>query len=62
MLWYDSGENQGLFQVYIMYTDNDHIDDVLCCVLYEDGDTEDMNEVECRESVDLYVYMKLESV
>ena len=34
-------------------------DDVLYRIIYEDGDDEDMYDVECRDSIDLY--QKLES-
>ena len=34
-------------------------DDVLYRIIYEDGDAEDMYDVECRDSIDLY--QKLES-
>ena len=27
-------------------------------VLYKDGDDDNMNEVECRESIDLYIKLK----
>ena len=37
-----------------------NMNDVLYRVLYEDGDAEYINKVECTESVDLY--MKLGSV
>ena len=40
-----------------MDTDDDDTDDV-CMKM---GDAEDMNKIECRESIDLH-YMKLESV
>ena len=55
----DSGQNQGLFRGHIVDIDDDDPDDVLYNIFYEDGDAEDMNEEECRASVDLY--MKLES-
>ena len=34
--------------------DDDDTDDILYRALYEDGAVEDMNEVECRELIDLY--------
>ena len=38
-----------------MDVDDDDPDDVLYNVLYEDRDTEDMNEEECRTTSDLYM-------
>ena len=46
-------------QDHILEIDDDDPDDVLYRIIYEDGDIEDMDEVECRESIDLY--QKLES-
>ena len=31
---------------------------VLYRVLYEDGDHEDLNEVECRKAIDLYIKLE----
>ena len=42
-----------------MDIDGDDSDEVLYNVLYEDGDTADMGEEECRKAIDLY--MRLES-
>ena len=49
----------GLFRGHIVDIDDDDPDDVLYNIIYEDGDAEDMDEVEVRKSIDLY--QKLES-
>ena len=49
----------GLFQGHIVDIDDDDPDDVLYNIIYEDGDAEDMDEIEVRKSIDLY--QKLES-
>ena len=54
-----SGKSLGLFRGHILEIDDDDPDDVLYRIIYEDGDVEDMNEVECRDSIDLY--QKLDS-
>ena len=43
-----------IFRGHIVDIDDDDPDDVLCNVLYEDGDAEDMNEEECGAAIDLY--------
>ena len=48
----------GLIRDHIVDIDEDD-DTVLYRVLYEDGDVEDLDEVECKESIGLF--RKLES-
>ena len=69
----DRDKSLGLFRGHItdIYRESDDLDGlsdsddeesndiVLYHVLYEDGDCEDMNELECRKGMDLY--QKLES-
>ena len=50
----NSGKSLGLFRGHIVSIDDDDPDDVLYRIVYEDGDVEDMDEVECRNSIDLY--------
>ena len=49
----------GLFRGHIVDIDDDDPDDVLYNIIYEDGDAEDMDEIEVGKSIDLY--QKLES-
>ena len=54
-----SGKSQGLFRGHIVNINDDDSNNVLYHVLCENVDAEDMNEVECRNTIILY--MKIES-
>ena len=55
----DRGKSLGLYRGHIVDIDEDEEDGtVLYRVLYEDGDHEDLNEVECQKAIDLYIKLE----
>ena len=56
-----SGKIIGLYRGHVFDIDEDEKDgSVLYHVMYEDNDSEDMSEAECRSCIDLYLYLQLE--
>ena len=51
----DRGKSIGLYRGHIVSIDEDGDGVVLYHVKYEDGDDQDLDESECRKSIDLYI-------
>ena len=50
----ESGKSLGLYRGHVVDEDEDDKDGgVIYRILYEDGDSEDLNELECRSGINL---------
>ena len=48
------GKSLGIFRGHIKYIFDDVAEGTMYNIVYEDGDTEDLTEVECRAAIALY--------